>query len=277
MKELWVPISGAIAQQKNVETIANNVANANTPGFKKDQLVFREYLSAYEKGTDIDLPNKEWAPEDFYRTYGAEKAQVEVDRTYTKHDQGQLVPTRNPLDVAINGQGLFEILTPNGIRYTRRGTFTLNEEGKLVNNEGHPVLSKIGLPQNINENDELKQISQPQERTITIPKGKFFINQEGEIFINGQSIAQLSVTEFKDMHKLTKEGNGFFINNNINNIANNQLRSTIHQGFIEQSNVNAIEEMSALIKAHRQFESLQRVIKAYDEMAGKASNEIARF
>ena len=83
MKELWVPLSGALAQQKRVETIANNVANANTPAFKRDQAVFKEHLTAYEKGTDIDLPNKEWAPEDFYRSYGAEKANVKVDGTYT--------------------------------------------------------------------------------------------------------------------------------------------------------------------------------------------------
>ena len=263
MKGLWVPVSGAIAQQRNVETIANNVANANTPGFKKDRLVFREYLSAYEKGTDIDLPNKEWAPEDFYRTYGAEKAQVRVDRSYTQHNQGSLIPTRNPLDMAINGQGLFEILTPNGIRYTRRGTFTLNEKGELVTHEGYHILSK-------GQND-------PKERIILIPKGNFSVTREGEIFVDGRPIAPLGITEFKNLHHLVKEGSGFFINNDSNNIITGETKSAIHQGFIEQSNVSAVEEMSDLIKAHRQFEGLQRVIKAYDEMAGKAANEISRF
>ena len=89
-------MSGAIAQQRNVETIANNVANAQTPGFKKDQLAFKEYLSAFEKGVhDIDLPNKEWSPEDFYHSYGAEQGHVRVDGSYTMHSQGQLTPTGN--------------------------------------------------------------------------------------------------------------------------------------------------------------------------------------
>ena len=94
MRELWVPLSGAIAQQRQVETIANNVANANTPGFKKEQVVFKEYLAALEKpDAQIDLPQKEWKPEDFYRSYNSEDAFVKVDGTYTLHEQGQLAPT----------------------------------------------------------------------------------------------------------------------------------------------------------------------------------------
>ena len=93
MRELWVPLSGAIAQQKQVETIANNVANVNTPGFKRDQVVFKEYLAALEKGADqqgVDLPQKEWKPEDFYRSYNSEDSFVKVDGSFTNHEQGQL-------------------------------------------------------------------------------------------------------------------------------------------------------------------------------------------
>ncbi len=268
-----MPVSGAISQQRNVETIANNVANINTPGFKKDQMVFREYLSAYEKGTDIDLPDKEWSPEDFYRTYGAEKAQVKADAVYTKYSQGQLTPTQNPFDLAINGQGFFEILTPNGIRYSRKGTFSLSSEGVLVTNEGYPVLAK--LQERVIANEALP--IGPGSRKVSIPRGKVHINQEGEISVNGNTVNRLSIVEFNDIHKLTKEGNGFFINNSENNISKNVLKSKVHQGFVEKSNVNAVEEMSELIKAHRQFENLQRVIKVYDSMAEKAYNEIARF
>ena len=276
VKELWVPLSGAIAQQKNVETIANNVANANTPGFKKDQVVFREYLSAYEKGTDLDLPNKEWAPEDFYRTYGAEKAQVEVDRSYTKYEQGPLIPSRNPFDIGINGPGFFEVLTPNGIRYTRRGTFSLNGEGKLVTNKGYFVLKKDNLEaeEGVQNNNSLID---PKERNITLPKGRMSVNQQGDVSVNDRLITRLSLVEFKNPHDLIKEGNGLFINRDARNMIGKEIKSTLHQGLIEQSNVNAIEEMSALIKAHRQFETLQKVIKTYDNIAGKASNELARF
>ena len=94
MKELWVPLSAAIARQNQVDTIANNIANVNTPGFKKDRLAFKEYLQVQEKGlSDIDLPNKTWSPDDFYRTHGNENAQVKIDGTFTDFDQGSLTPT----------------------------------------------------------------------------------------------------------------------------------------------------------------------------------------
>jgi flagellar basal-body rod protein FlgG len=282
LKDLWVPISGAIAQQKNVETIANNVANANTPGFKKDQLAFKEHLQVLEKGyNDIDLPNKEWAPADFYRSYGAENAQVKVDGSYTNHQQGSLQPTNNPLDLGIHGKGFFEVLTPNGVRYTRKGTFSINSKNQLVTSDGFPVLSKLDIPESalnreLASNKEIK-LPQPEERIINLDKGNISINLEGEIYQSGNRTGKLAIVEFEDIHAIKKEGNSFYINNDIRNIKNSELKSAVHQGFVEGSNVNAVSEMSNLIKAHRHFESIQKVIKAYDEVTGRGVNEIAKF
>jgi flagellar basal-body rod protein FlgF len=271
-----------MAQQRNVETIANNVANANTPGFKKDQLVFKEHLTALEKGIqDIDLPTKEWAPEDFYRSYGAENAHVSVDGSYTIHEQGQLVPTGNPLDVALNGKGFFEVLTPNGVRYSRRGIFSMGQDGSLVTDQGNKLLNKLDrsfLETNRDPASE-EAIPQPSERGLKIDpsKGKVAINMQGEIFQAGKKVGDISIVEFKDIHALKKEGNSLFINNHPQNVNLSNIKTIVNQGFVEQSNVNAVQEMSALIKANRNFESIQRAIKAYDSMAGKAANEIARF
>ena len=279
MKSLWVPLSGAIAQQRNVETIANNVANANTPGFKKDQLVFKEYMTVLDKGYgDIDLPNKEWAPKDFYKSYGAENAQVKVDGSFTIHEQGQLTPTGNPFDLALQGKGFIEVLTPNGSRYTRRGTLSLNPDGVLVTDQGNPVLSQLD-PNLLKQADgrEPANLPKPQDRIIKLDQGKMSVNLQGDLFINNQPVSKLSVVEFKDIHALRKEGNSLFINNNNQNIKTEGLTTAIHQGFVEQSNVNPVHEMSELIKANRQFESIQRVIKAYDSIAGKSVNEIAKF
>ena len=91
MKNIWVPLSGEIAQQRKVETIANNIANANTPGFKKDRLTFKEHLTALDKGLeDIDIPREDWSPEDFYKSQGAQNSHVKVDGSYTVHEQGRL-------------------------------------------------------------------------------------------------------------------------------------------------------------------------------------------
>ena len=273
MKNIWVPLSGAIAQQRNVETIANNLANSNTPGFKKDKLTFKEQLTVLEKGLqglDIDVPHKEFAPEDFYRSYGAENAKVKIDGSYTDHRQGDLRHTGNPLDLAINGPGFFELSTPNGVRFTRKGTFSLSGEGYLVNEKGFPVLSKLGeIPEG--------ESSDPAKRIFKITGKKVSLNNSGEIFVDGKKFKDLSLVEFKDIAALKKEGNSLFINNYPENIINETKKSTLHQGFLEGSNVNPLEEMSALIKASRHFESIQQVLKAYDHISGKAVNEISKF
>lgn len=277
MRELWVPISGAIAQQKNVETIANNVANANTPGFKKDQVVFKEYLTALEKGDQgVDLPQKEWKPEDFYRTYGAEESFVKVDGTYTLHEQGQLTPTGNHFDVALNGPGFFEVLTPNGVRYTRKGSMSINNEGQLVTDQGYLVLSKDVAPI-ANEDGSLSPSVNPQERAITLGSNRFSINMQGEVFSGDNKLADLAITEFNDIHALKKQGNSLFINPDFQNIKIGEIKTTANQGFVEQSNVNAVSEMSNLINANRNFESIQRVIKTYDSMSAKSVNELSKF
>jgi flagellar basal-body rod protein FlgG len=278
LKELWVPLSGAIAQQRKVETIANNVANANTPGFKKEQIVFKEYLTQFEKGheQDIDLPHKEWKPEDFYRSYGAENAKVKIDGSFTDFEQGQLTPTGNALDLALHGKGFFEILTPNGVRYTRQGALTINTQGQLVTQSGNPVLSRIDPESLAQPSGPENPIPKPSERIITLPQGRLTVNLQGEVLVNNEKISDLAVVEFNDIHALKKEGNSHFINNDPKNYKA-VVNTNVQQGFIEQSNVNAVHEMSELIKANRQFESIQKVIKVYDTISGKGVNEIAKF
>lgn len=277
MRELWVPLSGAIAQQKNVETIANNVANANTPGFKKEQIVFKEYLAALEKGNqDVDLPQKDWKPEDFYRSYNAEDSFVKVDGTYTLHEQGQLTPTGNSFDNALSGPGFFEVLTPNGVRYTRKGNFSINADGKLVTDQGFFVLAKDSAPV-AGVDGQLSYASPAESRVINVGNSKFSISLEGEVFSGGNKVADLALSEFNDVHALRKEGNSLFINQDQKNLKIGDFKTTVHQGFIEQSNVNAVSEMSNLINANRNFESIQRVIKTYDSMSSKAVNEISKF
>lgn len=279
MRELWVPLSGAIAQQKQVETIANNVANVNTPGFKRDQVVFKEYLAALEKSGDqqgVDLPQKEWKPEDFYRSYNAEDSFVKVDGSYTVHEQGQLAQTGNYFDNALSGPGFYEVLTPNGVRFSRNGAFSISNEGKLVTDQGFLVLSK-DAPPIATADGKLNLATSPESRAITIGAGKFSVSLDGEVFNGQNKVADLALTEFNDIHALRKEGNNLFINPDQKNIKVGESKTSVHQGFVEQSNVNAVGEMSNLINANRNFESIQRVIKTYDTMSAKAVNEISKF
>lgn len=280
MKNIWVPLSGQVAQQRKVETIANNVANANTVGFKKDQLVFKEHLTALTKGVeDIDIPRKEFSPADFYHTQGAENAMVAVDGSFTIFEQGTMIPTSNPLDIALKGEGFIEVLTPTGVRFTRKGNLSLSRDGELVTDQGFKVLSNLELPEGaLREPAVAAAIPAPETRILKVPTNtKLTFTDKGEVLTRDGLVAKMSIVEFKDMHALRKEGNSLYITPDENNLIRSDIKTTVNQGFLEGSNVNAIEEMSELIKAHRHFESIQKAINAYDQISGKAANEIGKF
>lgn len=280
LKNIWVPLSGQIAQQQKVETIANNVANANTVGFKKDQLVFREHLTALTGADqDIHIPRKEFSPGDFYDTQGAENAMVKVDGSFTVHEQGTMIPTQNPLDVALQGEGFIEILAPTGVRFTRKGNLSMNKDGELVNDQGFRVLSALNMsPEALRDPASVGSLPKPEDRVIRVPtNSRLTINLDGDLLTKDGAIGKLSVVEFVDKHALKKEGNSLFITPDEANIKRTDIKTTVNQGFLEGSNVNAIEEMSELIKAHRHFESIQKAINAYDSISGKAANDIGKF
>lgn len=280
MKNIWVPLSGQLAQQRKVETIANNVANANTVGFKKDQLVFKEHLAAYNAdNVDIDIPRKEFSPADFYHTQGVENAMVAVDGSFTIHEQGQFIPTSNPLDVALKGDGFIEVLTPTGVRFTRKGNFSMNRDGEMVTDQGFKVLKALEVsPEALREPASIGSIPKPEDRVLKVPtNSKITFSLEGEVLSSAGSLGKLSVVEFADKHALKKEGNSLFITPDESNVIRTDIKTTVNQGFLEGSNVNAIEEMSELIKAHRHFESIQKAINAYDTISGKAANDIGKF
>ncbi len=280
LKNIWVPLSGQVAQQRKVETIANNVANANTVGFKKDQLVFKEHLTALTQGVDdIHIPRKEFSPADFYHTQGAENALVAVDGSYTIHEQGQFIPTNNPLDIALKGDGFLEVLTPTGVRFTRKGNLSLNKDGELVTDQGFKVLSGLNVTaESLREPASANSVPKPEERVVKVPTNTTLtISLEGDVLTKDGAVGKLSIVEFLDKHALKKEGNSLFITPDEANIIRTDIKTTVNQGFLEGSNVNAIEEMSELIKAHRHFESIQKAINAYDSISGKAANDIGKF
>ena len=280
LKNIWVPLSGQIAQLRKVETIANNIANANTAGFKRDELVFKEHLTALtENGQgsgDIHLPNKEFAPEDFYHTQGQENALVKVDGSYTDFTQGTLRPTNNPLDLGLFGKGFFEVLTPYGVRFTRKGHFSISKDGEIVNERGFKLLSaQVDKSQGGDETTS----NTVESRVIKVPKNlkKLSISKEGEIFTESGLIGQISVVEFKDPNALRKPGNAIYANNHPENTYVQAEKTAVHQGFEEGSNVNAVKEMAELIKANRHFENIQKAISTYDNISGRAVNDISKF
>lgn len=270
LKGIWAPLSGQIAQQQKVDTIANNIANANSAGFKKDDLVFREHLEALENPTnDLDIPRKDFSPQDVYRQDGAQRSGVSISGSFTDFSQGPLQESKNPLDLALQGPGFFEVLTPQGVRLTRKGIFTINQQGELVTENNYKLLKQA----NSDEPAENRIISRVPANT------RLAINTGGEIYSNGMALSQISVVVPENKEFLRKEGSSlFYVPDTLpNKILRENNHTLVQQGFIEGSNVNAVQEMSELIKAHRQFDQLQRAIQSYDSINSKAVNDLMKF
>tara|TARA_B110001454_G_scaffold219200_1_gene251779 strand:+ start:1186 stop:2001 length:816 start_codon:yes stop_codon:yes gene_type:complete len=267
VKGIYTALSGAMAQSLQMDTIANNIANVNTPGFKRDTQVFNEYLTANEKEqTGMPVPRIPASIESFYDMQGGDKSFVDAKGTFTDHSQGTLKHTGNPLDIAIDGEGFFEIATPDGVKLTRAGNFTMDGNGKLVTKEGHFVLAAGGDGAN------------PESRSITLNGSESLtVNDQGDIFNGTQLIAKISVVNVADKDGLEKIGNslyGFKKGHNPEIIGRQNV--SVKSGFVEGSNVNVVQEMTDMIKTQRIFESTQKAISAYDSMNDKLVNIVGK-
>lgn len=259
IRGLYISASSAVCEGKRIDTISNNIANANTTGFKKDLYVtqsFPEILTMKMGGeaakiNGIKLP----AP---LNVIGTMNAGVHTSVVVTDFTQGSLSPTENPLDVAISGSGFFTVETENGERYTRDGSFSLNADGYIVTKDGHMVLGENGYIQ-INGND-------------------IRIDEKGNIYSGGELIDRLKLVDFQDYSALMKEGSNLYTIISEEWMGQEKaFESTIKQGFIEGSNVNAVKEMTDMITMLRSYEANQRLIRAHDELLEKAVNEVGRL
>jgi len=287
-KGIYTALSGGLAKSREIELIANNLANSTTPGFKRDTGTFNEYLTELRRYDSVDGVQREiQSLSDPDARPTGDKSFVELDGVYTDFKQGTLQKTNRSLDIAIEGKGFFEVLTPSGIRYTRQGNFSLDAEGRLVTSSGFPVLRKGNETQINAEGLEIKgapPITGPvpdrqpgaQERVIQLGQGQVQITEEGRILQNGAEVAQLSVEEFLEPQWLEKMGNSYYRNTHPQNLKNDQKLSKVHQGFIEGSNVNPVSEMTRLIEATRSYESHMQAVKTYQDIDNKSVNDIAR-
>lgn len=265
-KGIYTALSGAIAQSSRLDTIANNIANSSTNSFKKDRQVFNEYLTANEKLPEIiKAPRIPASIESFYEMQGADKSFVDSAGTYTDFSQGALHPTGNNFDLGIEGKGFFEVLTPQGPRLTRDGSFKIDSLGRLVTKQGFPVL-KEGLGQ-----DPAARIIQTDTTNITM-------SYSGDVYANGQQLTKLSLVDVKNRDALQKVGNNAFkLKPNYGEQLVPAENIKIHQGFVEKSNVNIVNEMTDMITATRVFESTQQALKAFDSMNGKLVNDVPKL
>ena len=257
---LIIAASGGVKQQVKMDVLANNMANLNNAGFKSDGLVFREIFPPFNEGSSADASKNALLPPN---DSNENVSYVAVDTLYTDHSQGIFHKTDNPLDLALEGDGFFEIETPQGIRYTRNGNFRLDTGKNLVTQDGNFLLDKN--KQKIKIEDNSGKIDFGPDGTISVGNG-----------FGNQPAGTLSLVKFEDTSGIAKEGNGLYkiMDNKIKPIAADNIK--VAQGVLERSNVNSIEEMTNMITAIRAFEAYQKVIQTIDEADDQAVNSIGR-
>ncbi len=256
-----------MAQSTKLDTIANNLANVNTPAFKRDEQVFQEYLTANEKPpTTTQIPRDVASIESFYNMQGGDMSYVDTKGTFTDFSQGSLKHTGNTFDVGIDGKGFFEVATPNGVKLTRSGNFTLDGNGQLVTKDGFPVLM-AGAPG-----------ADPASRTLRFQgTGAVSFGDNGDILEGTEVRGRLSLVDVTNPDSLHKTGSSLYtFKPNINPELTVLQSPSLKQGFLEASNVNIVKEMTDMISTNRVFETTQKAISAYDQMADKAINVVGK-
>jgi flagellar basal-body rod protein FlgG len=253
MRALSIAATGMAAQQTNVETIANNLANMNTTGFKQQRAEFQDLL--YQ---NIQTPGAQTSDQGTYAPNGIQiGAGVRTAAIYRITTQGDLQSTSNPYDVAIQGPGYFRIQQADGTdAYTRSGNFSLSPQGQLVTQDGLVVQPGIAIPQN----------------TISVT-----INAQGQVNAtvagntSPQTVGQLELTRFPNEAGLNAIGGNLYLETPASGspqagVPGSIGYGTIQQGFLETSNVNSVDEITALITAQRAYEMNSKVISAADQM-----------
>ncbi len=258
LRALRTAALGMTTQQMGVDNIANNLANANTTGYKRSTIVFQDLLYQTIQTGSIGTQKGSAAAASLQVGHGA--AAVATVRNFT---QGGLIETGNSLDIAINGEGFFQIRRPDGtIAYTRDGTLTLSAEGRLVTQSGLPVEPDITFP------PEAVHIQIDQDGLV-----KIFLQGETE----PQEVGQIELARFINPAGLRPLGGNLYEQTEASgepliSTPGMDGLGTLRQGFLEVSNVDVVQEMVNLITAQRAYEVNSKVVTSSDEMLQMANN-----
>lgn len=256
VRGLYTAWTGMANEQKRLDIISNNLANAATVGYKKDSVTnqsFDNFLTLKIKDSS-ELYND--------RPIGTMNLGVKLGEVYTDYKQGSLRETGNPFDLAIEGKGFFNVSTTDGdgnqvIKYTRDGSFTMNQDGKIVDANGNSLMGESG------------EITLPQDA------GNIAIDTDGSIYANGVYVDKVITTDFTDYNYLKKQGDSLYTA--LDGAGGVTGTASIRQGYTEQSNVNVITEMVDMIAVTRAYEANQKVIQTVDGTLDLAANSVGKI
>ncbi|MEO5338099.1 MAG: flagellar basal-body rod protein FlgF [Magnetospirillum sp. WYHS-4] len=237
----YIALSRQATLRREMDVIANNLANIKTSGFKGEKMMFIEHLVRSRGGDGL---------------LGHKVAFVRDISTVRDYSPGHMEQTNNPLDVAINGEGFFTVDTPEGPRYTRVGRFSLDPAGRLVNLDGHSVLSQTGQPFTFG----------PQDTEITI-------SRDGTVATNSGPLGRLSLVNFENPQKLREVAGGLY---DTDQEPQRVERGDVAQYMLEGSNVEPILEITRMIDVSRSYSSVKSLMDKEHERIRKMAEELSR-
>lgn len=245
---LLIGLSRQTVLERQLDVVANNIANVNTTGYKADNSLFEEYLAS-------------GAHEDNFVGSDRRVSYVQDRGTFRDFTQGAADQTKNPLDIAIDGSAFLVVQTPAGERYTRDGGLQLNNQGQLVTEEGDQVLGTAG-----------PIVFQPTDHDVNIAPDGTVTVQEGTNRTDALR-GKLRLVSFADAQRLLKEGSNLYSAEDGD--AQPDLKSTIEQGYLEKSNVNAVGEMSRMIEVTRAYTQIATMLNQESDLHKTAIEQLA--
>jgi flagellar basal-body rod protein FlgG len=277
VRGIYTAASGMLSQEHNLDTIANNLANMDQTGFKRDTTVFKSFPEMLLRRVNDDGVVKfPLGSYDRMPVIGTVGTGVETNEVFTEFEQGAFRGTENPFDFALDGQGFFTVQTKDGLRYTRNGSFLIDKDSFLVTKDGNYVLGENG--------------------PIQVKKNNFSVNDQGEIVANmdlqgdpsrlvsyaendwkdTQKVDKFMIVEFRQPRGLKKQGDSYYRATEEAMPAAAASNVKVQQGFLEMSNVNPVMEMTRMIEVQRTYEANQRILQSHDQELGKLINEVGR-
>jgi flagellar basal-body rod protein FlgG len=257
IKSLWTAKTGLESQQTKLDVISNNLANVSTNGFKRSRPVFEDllYQNMRQPGAQNNIQDR--LPSGMQVGTG-----VRAVATERLHTQGGLEQTENSRDLAINGEGFFQVLLPDGTSgYTRDGSFQLNENGQMVTANGYPVEPAIFLPPNA------LSVNIGEDGTVSVRQPGIALDNE---------IGQVTVSTFINPAGLQSIGGNLYLETGASGAPNENMpgmngAGRLFQGYVETSNVNVVEEMVNMIQTQRAYEINSKAVSTSDEMLARLS------
>lgn len=276
IRGLYTGAAGMLSQMTRMDVVANNLANVDKTGYKKDVTVFKNFPEMLLRRVDDDGVVKfPLGSYDKMPIIGKIGTGVEVNEIYTMHDQGGLKQTSSQFDLAIEGNGFFVVETDRGTRYTRNGSFLIDRDNNLVTKDGFRVMGENG--------------------PIKVQKNNFLVNENGKIMINedltnrgvvsnqengwenANIIDGLKIVQFRELRELKKEGNSFYRETIYSGKPQTpQVMPKIRQGFLELSNTNIVKEMVTMIEVQRAYEANSKSVTSHDMALNKLINDMAK-